>query len=161
MTATTSTTSDSGRARSDRGELSGGIVTAAVVGATALLVSGWVHFYLYFRGGYRGIAIDSVLGLTISRSFAINAIAAVVIAEVVILGLRYRALLLPAAAVGVGFAVATLVAYFLSRTRGILGFKETATTTEAVIGMVAEAVIVLTLVPVALTELRARRRPAR
>jgi len=161
MTATTSTTSDSGRARSDRGELSGGIVTAAVVGATALLVSGWVHFYLYFRGGYRGIAIDSVLGLTISRSFAINAIAAVVIAEAVILGLRYRALLLPAAAVGVGFAVATLVAYFLSRTRGILGFKETATTTEAVIGMVAEAVIVLTLVPVALTELRARRRPAR
>ena len=81
-----------------RPELSGGIVTAAVVGATALLVSGWVHFYLYFRGGYRGIAIDSVLGLNISRSFAMNAIAAVVIAEAVILGLRYRALLLPAAA---------------------------------------------------------------
>jgi hypothetical protein len=141
--------------------LSGGIVAAAVIGATALLVSGWVHFYLYFRGGYRGIAIDSVLGLNISRSFAINAIAAVVIAEAVILGLRYRALLLPAAAIGVGFAVATLVAYVLSRTRGILGFKETATTTEAVIGIVSEAVIILTLVPVAVTELRARRRPAR
>ena len=27
-----------------------------VVGAAAVLVSGWVHFYLYFRGGYRGIA---------------------------------------------------------------------------------------------------------
>jgi hypothetical protein len=141
--------------------LSGGIVAAAVIGATALLVSGWVHFYLYFRGGYRGIAIDSVLGLNISRSFAINAIAAVVIAEAVILGLRYRALLLPAAAIGVGFAVATLVAYVLSRTRGILGFEETATTTEAVIGIVSEAVIILTLVPVAVTELRARRRPAR
>jgi hypothetical protein len=97
---------DSSTDTSDRrhGALSGGIVTAAVVGATALLVSGWVHFYLYFRGGYRGIAIDSVLGLTISRSFAINAIAAVVIAE---------------------------------------------------------AVILLTLVPVAITALRARRRPAR
>lgn len=138
--------------------LSGGIVATAVVGATALLVSGWVHFYLYFRGGYRGVALDSVLGLNISRSFALNAIAAVVIAEAVILGLRYRALLLPAAAVGVGFAVATLVAYFLSRTRGLLGFKETATTTEAVLGMVSEGVTVLTLVPVAITELRARRR---
>jgi len=145
--------------RSQRGALSSSIVVAAVVGATALLVSGWVHFYLYFRGGYRGIAIDSVLGLTISRSFAINAVAAVVIAEAVILGLRYRALLLPAAAIGVGFAVATLVAYFLSRTRGVLGFKETATTTEAVIGIVSEAVIILTLLPVAITELRARRRP--
>jgi hypothetical protein len=140
---------------------SSAIITAAVVGVAALLVSGWVHFYLYFRGGYRGIAIDSVLGLNISRAFAINAIAAVVIAEAVVLGLRYRALLLPAAAVGVGFAVATLVAYFLSRTRGLLGFKETATTTEAVVAMVSEAVIVLTLVPVAVTELRERRRPAR
>ncbi len=146
---------------SDHASLSSGIVTAAIVGATALLVSGWVHFYLYFRGGYRGIAIDSVLGINISRSFAINAIAAVVIAEAVILGLRYRELLLPAAAAGVVFAVATLVAYFLSRTRGILGFKETSTTTEAVVGMVSEAVIILTLVPVAITELRARRRPAR
>jgi hypothetical protein len=146
---------DDDRARSSA------IITAAVVGAAALLVSGWVHFYLYFRGGYRGIAIDSVLGLNISRAFAINAIAAVVIAEAVVLGLRYRALLLPAAAVGVGFGVATLVAYFLSRTRGVLGFKETATTTEAVVAMVSEAVIVLTLVPVAVTELRERRRPAR
>ena len=131
------------------------------IGAVALLVSGWVHFYLYFRGGYRGIAPDEVAGLTISRSFALNAFAAVVIAEALILGLRYRALLLPAAAVGVGFAVATLVAYFLSRTRGLLGFEETATTTEAVVAMVAEAAALLTLVPVVLTELRARRRPAR
>jgi hypothetical protein len=136
-------------------------IVVTTIGAVALLVSGWVHFYLYFRGGYRGIAPDEVAGLTISRSFALNAVAAVVIAEALILGLRYRALLLPAAAVGVGFAVATLVAYFLSRTRGVLGFKETATTTEAVVAMVAEAAALLTLVPVVLMELRARRRPAR
>jgi hypothetical protein len=155
------TTTGADLERSHDAALSGGILIAAVIGATALLVSGWVHFYLYFRGGYRGIAIDSVLGLNISRSFALNAIAAVVIAEAVILGLRYRALLLPAAAIGVGFAVATLVAYFLSRTRGLLGFKETATTTEAVIGIVSETVVLLTLVPVAVTELRARRHRAR
>src|SRR2546427_661032 len=88
----------------------GGTAIATTIGAAALLVSGWVHFYLYFRGGYRGIAPDEVVGLTVSRSFALNAIAAVVIAEALILGLRSRALLLPAAAVGMGFAVATLVA---------------------------------------------------
>lgn len=158
---TTTPTTRPTTAPTDHDELSGGIVTAALVGATALLVSGWVHFYLYFRGGYRGIAIDSVLGVTISRAFAINAIAAVVIAEAVVLGLRYRPLLLPAAAAGVAFAVATLVAYLLSRTRGLLGFKETATTTEAVVGLVSEVTIVLALVPVALRELQARRRPAR
>jgi hypothetical protein len=141
-------------------ELSGGTVVATVAGAVAILVSGWVHFYLYFRGGYRGIAPDTVLGLTISRSFALNAIAALVIAEALVLGLRYRALLLPAAAVGAGFAVATLVAYFLSRTRGLLGFEENSTTTEAVIAMVAEAIALVTLVPEVVIELRARRRPA-
>ena len=57
------------------------IQAALVVGALAVLVSGWVHFYLYFRGGYRGIHPDEFLGITISRSFAVNAIAAVVIAE--------------------------------------------------------------------------------
>jgi hypothetical protein len=141
-------------------ELSAAVVAATLAGALGLLVSGWVHFYLYFRGGYRGIAPDDVLGLTISRSFALNAIAGVVIAEALVLGLRHRALLLPAAAVGVGFAVATLVAYFVSRTRGLLGFKETATTTEALTAMVAEGVVIVTLLPVAVTELRARRRPA-
>ena len=141
-------------------ELTNGTVAAVVAGALAILVSGWVHFYLYFRGGYRGIAPDSVLGLTISRSFALNAIAAVVIAEALVLVLRYRALLLPAAAVGAGFAVATLGAYFLSRTRGLLGFEETSTTTEAVIAMVAEAIAVVTLTSVTFHEVRARRRPA-
>jgi len=141
-------------------DVSNGTVVATIVGALAILVSGWVHFYLYFRGGYRGIAPDSVLGLTISRSFAMNAIAAVVLAEALLLGLRYRALLGPAAALSIGFGIATLVAYFLSRTRGLLGFEESATTTEAVIAMAAEVVAIAALVPVALKELRARRRPA-
>jgi hypothetical protein len=142
-------------------DLTGATIVATLVGALAILVSGWVHFYLYFRGGYRGIAPESVLGLTISRSFAINAIAAVVLAEALVLGLRHRALLLPAAALGIGFGVATLVGYVLSRTRGLLGFEESATTTEAVVALAAEVIAVLALVPVTLTELRARRRPAR
>jgi hypothetical protein len=142
-------------------ELAGSTIVVTVVGALAVLVSGWVHFYLYFRGGYRGIAPDSVLGITISRSFAINAIAAVVLAEALVLGLRHRALLLPAATLGLGFGLATLVGYFLSRTRGLLGFEESATTTEAVVAMAAEVVAILALTPVVVRELRARRRPAR
>jgi hypothetical protein len=138
-----------------------GTVMATTIGAVAILVSGWVHFSLYFRGGYRGIAPDEVLGVTISRSFAINAAAAVVLAEALVLGLRYRALLLPAAAAGIGFGIATLVGYVLSRTSGLLGFEERATTTEAVIAMIAEVVAIVVLVPVAITELRARRRPTR
>jgi hypothetical protein len=162
MTTDVSTTTPVDRvAPAHDGALTSSTVVLTVVGAVALLVSGWVHCYLYFRGGYRGIAPDEVLGLTISRSFALNAIAAAVLAEALVLGLRYRALLLPAAAAGAGFGVATLVAYFLSRTRGLLGFEETATTTEAVIAMVAEVVAVAVLVPLVLRELRARRRPAR
>src|SRR5690242_9231962 len=99
-----------------------------LVGAGAVLVSGWVHFYLYFRGGYRGIAPESFAGLTISRSFALNAIGAVVIAEALVLSLRWRRLLLPAALAGIGFGLATLTAYTLSRTGTLLGFSETATT---------------------------------
>jgi hypothetical protein len=138
-----------------------GTIVATIVGAIAVMVSGWVHFYLYFRGGYRGIALDSVLGVNISRSFAINAVAAALIAEALVLGVRYRALLLPAAAAGIALGVLTLVGYVLSRTRGLLGFKETATTTEAVIALVAEGVAILALAPVLVRELRARRRPAR
>ena len=154
-TDVSTTTSPTPRA-SDDTELTTTTLVATIVGALAILVSGWVHFYLYFRGGYRGIAPDEVLGLTISRAFAINAIAAVVLAEALVLGLRYRALLLPAAVLGIGFGVATLAGYFLSRTSGLLGFEETTTTTEAVVGMVAEGIAIIAIVPVTLTELRAR-----
>jgi hypothetical protein len=132
------------------------IQAALIVGALAILVSGWVHFSLYFRGGYRGIRPDEVAGITISRSFAVNAIAAVVIAEVLVLSLKFDALVLPSAMLGAGFGAATIVAYVLSRTNGLLGFKETATTTEAVIALVAEAVAILALAPVALAAWRAR-----
>jgi hypothetical protein len=116
-----------------------------VVGAGAVLVSGWVHFYLYFRGGYRGIAPESFAGLTISRSFVLNAVAALVIAEALMLSLVFPRLLVPAALAGIGFGLATLAAYSLSRTTGLLGFTETRTTTEAVVGIVSEGTAVLAL----------------
>ncbi|MET0627711.1 MAG: hypothetical protein ABW033_04570 [Acidimicrobiia bacterium] len=130
-----------------------------VLGAVAVLVSGWVHFYLYFRGGYRGIAPESTFGLTISRSFAVNAIVAVVIAEALVLATRFESLVLPSAASGALFGVGTLAAYFLSRTTGLLGFEESSTTTEAVVAMIAEVVAVLSLAPVAIGALARRRAP--
>jgi hypothetical protein len=120
-------------------------VILTVVGAAAVLVSGWVHFYLYFRGGYRGIHPESFAGLTISRSFALNALGAVVIAEALMLSILRPRLVIPAALAGLGFGLATLTAYSLSRTSGLLGFTERTTTTEAVVGIVSEGVAVLAL----------------
>ncbi|HEX5585977.1 MAG TPA: hypothetical protein VFZ17_01595 [Acidimicrobiia bacterium] len=131
-----------------------------VVGALAVLVSGWVHFYLYFRGGYRGIAPESTFGVTISRSFAFTAVVAVLIAEALVLATRFHALVLPAAASGALFAVGTLVAYFLSRTTGLLGFEESSTTAEAIVAMSAEVLAVLALTPVAIAARPRRRAPA-
>jgi len=137
-------------------ELSNGVIAAVVAGALALLVSGWVHFYLYFRGGYRGIAPDSVLGLTISRSFALNAIAGLVIAELLVLSLRFDHLFKPAAALGVVFALGALVAYTLARTSGLLGFTESGWSTEAVISKIAEVVAVVSLGAALVMSLRTR-----
>lgn len=116
-----------------------------VVGAVGVLVSGFIHYYLYFEGGYRGIAPEELLGITISRSFAANAIAAVVIAELLVLSLRFSRLAVPAALIGAGFALSTLVAYVLSRTSGLLGFEDDQTSTEAVIAVTAEIVALVSL----------------
>jgi hypothetical protein len=116
-----------------------------VVGAGAILVSAYMHFYLYFWGGYRGISPERVAGVDISRSFALNAIVGLVIAELLVLSLRYDRLTLPAATLGVVFALGALGAYTLSRTSGLLGFTESGWSTEAVISKSAEVVAVLSL----------------
>ena len=114
-----------------------------LVVAAAVMVSGYIHFYLYFRGGYRGIAPESFLGLTISRSFALNAIAALVIAEVLVLTLRYERMMAIVTLGAVGFAISTLVAYTLTRTTGLLGFSDDQTNTEAIIAVTAEIVALI------------------
>jgi hypothetical protein len=116
-----------------------------IVGAIALLASGWVHYYLYFRGGYRDIAPDSFAGITISRAFAVNAIAGPLIAWALVVSLRFRNLALPAALAGLGFAAATLAAYLLSRTVGLLGFEDNQFNWEAGVAFVAEVVAIASL----------------
>lgn len=131
--------------------------TGVVIGAAAVLLSAYMHFYLYFWGGYRGISPERVAGLDISRSFALNAIVGLVIAELLVLSLRYDRLRIPAAALGVLFALGALGAYALSRTSGLLGFTESGWSTEAVISKTAEVIAVLALGGVLLTSLRGRR----
>ena len=126
-----------------------------VVGATGVLVSAYMHFYLYFWGGYRGISIDRIAGIDISRSFALNAIAGLVIAELLVLSLRFDHLFKPAAALGVVFALGALVAYTLARTSGLLGFTESGWSTEAVISKIAEVVAVVSLGAALVMSLRA------
>jgi hypothetical protein len=126
-----------------------------LVGAASVLVSAYMHFYLYFWGGYRGISIDRIAGIDISRSFALNAVAGLVIAELIVLSLRWDRLAKPAALLGVLFAVGALVAYTLARTSGLLGFTESGWSTEAVISKIAEVIAVISLGAYLVLSLRA------
>ena len=116
-----------------------------LIGAAGVLVSGFVHFRLYFDGGYRGIAPESFAGITISRAFAVNALAGFLIAWALVVSVRVPRLAPLAALAGAAFAAGTLGAYALSRTVGILGFEESATTTDAVLGAIAEVVALVAL----------------
>ena len=124
------------------------------LGAAGVLVSAYMHFYLYFWGGYRDISVDRIAGLDISRSFALNAIAGLVIAELLVLSLRFDRLAKPAAVLGVLFALGAIGAYALARTSGLLGFSESGWSTEAVISKSAELVAVLSLSAFLLTSAR-------
>jgi hypothetical protein len=126
-----------------------------LIGAAGVLVSAYMHCYLYFWGGYRGISIDRIAGIDISRSFALNAIAGLVIAELLVLSLRWDRLAKPAALLGVLFAVGALIAYTLARTSGLLGFTESGWSTEAVISKIAEVIAVISLGAYLVLSLRA------
>ena len=117
-----------------------------LLAAAGVLTSGYIHFYLYFEGGYRGIAPESFAGLTISRAFAVNALAGLVLAELLVASLFWTRLTLPAALASLGFAAFTLSAYGITRTAGLLGFNETTTSTEAVIAIVAETLVLIVTV---------------
>ena len=127
-----------------------------VVGAAGVLISSYIHYYLYFHGGYRGISIDRVLGLDVSRSFALQAISGFLIAWVLVLSLRWTRWAMPAAIVGALFAASSVVAYTLARTSGLLGFTDDQTSTEAIIAVTSEIVAVASLGAYVVSTLMAR-----
>ena len=60
--------------------------------------------------------------------------------------MRFPKLAVPAALTGVGFAAATLGAYLLTRTVGLLGLEDNQLSAEAVVELVALGVLVAWLV---------------
>ena len=78
---------------------------------------------------------ESLLGITVSRSFVLNAIAGVVIAEALVLATRFERLVVPVAAAGVLFAVGTLVAFFCRGTTRCSASTRPRSTTEAVVAL--------------------------
>lgn len=123
--------------------------TFLLIGASAVVVSAYMHFYLYFWGGYRGISPERVAGLDISRSFALNAVAGLVIAELLVLSLRFDRWSRPAALFGSAYAAGALGAYVLARSSSLLGFSEYGWSTAAVISKSAELIAVVALTAVA------------
>src|SRR5215472_16953390 len=108
-----------------------------LAGSGLLIATGAIHLDLYLTG-YRTIP-------TIGWLFLLQVIAAFVLgAGVLVLGSRM------AAAVGAGFALATLGGYLLSIWVGLFGFKEVRTTAGIVAGVI-EVVAFMALAQLALT----------
>lgn len=117
------------------------------VAAIAILVSGVVHFKLWWFSHYRVLHVIGPL-------FLLNAIAAVVIA----LLLAWRANLLTELA-GLGFAVTTLGAFYISVYYGLFGFREALRGPNQLTAEIAEGVAIVLLAPaVAVHAVRAWRR---
>jgi hypothetical protein len=116
-----------------------------ILGAAGVLTSAYVHFYLYFEGGYRGIHPERFVGIDISRSFALNAVAGLLVAELLVVSVRVPRLESIAAVAGIALAAAALIAYLFSRTTGVLGFTEHTTTVDAVVSKIAEVTAIASL----------------
>jgi hypothetical protein len=118
--------------------------TALYLGALAVLATGVVHIQQYYGNDYSSVP-------TIGTLFFLNFVSAVVIAAGLIAPLgrvagRYadsiRALL---AVGGIGFAVLSLAALFVSEASSLFGFAENGYRTAIVLAIVAEAVAAVSL----------------
>jgi hypothetical protein len=122
--------------------------TLCYLGAAAILVTGAVHLELWLWHGYRGIP-------TVGTLFLLNAISASVIA----VGLVLRGGWLLELA-GLGYAAATLAAFFISVYHGLFGFVDTIHgTPQAVAGIAEASAIVLLAAALAVPRLGAIRSP--
>lgn len=113
--------------------------------AGAIAVSGGIHLRLY-RDGYRDIHLDRILGVDLSRSFALAIVAATVLSVALVATVVWqRGIRTVSIAAGV-YAAGAVVAYALSRTSGLLGFEEHSWIAEAVIAKPVELAAVALLV---------------
>lgn len=135
---------------------------ALVLGAASLVVSGVDHIQQYYANDYRTVP-------TIGRLFVLNFVSAVVVAAGLIAPIgrvagRYagaiRAVL---ALAGIGIAVLSLAALFVSESSGLFGFTENGYRTTIVVAIASEVAAALFLavyLVASWAELRTtRRRP--
>ncbi len=101
--------------------------------AITILVAGGVHFDLWIDHGYRSLNVIGPL-------FLLNSVAAAVIAT--LLASRGETLVQVA---GLGYALSTLTAFFVSVYHGLFGFTEALNGTRQLIAALAEAAAVLLL----------------
>ena len=123
------------------------------LGAVALLVVGAVHLQQYLANGYSTLP-------TIGPLFLLNAIGAGIVAICLlvpierILGDRHADLAAGLlAVVALAIAIGSLVALFIAESQPLFGFMEDGYDTPILIAIVSEALTVILLAPVAVTNL--------
>jgi hypothetical protein len=124
------------------------------LGAIAILAVGAVHLQQYLGGGYRSIP-------TIGPLFLLNAVSSGVVAIGLLAPIerilhRRGAELTSGLLAGAGVAIAagSLVALFISENGKLFGFSETGYRTVIVLAIIAEALAVVLLAPVAAVSLK-------
>ncbi len=122
---------------------------ARLVAAMGIAVSGGIHLRLY-RDGYRDIHLDRVLGVDLSRSFALAIAVATVLSVLLVASVVWERAGRIASLAAAAYAAGALVAYALSRTVGLLGFEESRWIGEAVIAKTAELLALPALLVAAL-----------
>lgn len=125
-----------------------------VVAGLLVAISGGIHLRLY-REDYRDISVDRVLGIDISRSFALSVVAAALISVALVASATWPRVGRVSAVAGLAYSAGAMVAYVLSRTIGLLGFEEDRWIVEAAWAQVVQAVTIVILVLVLLGTPRA------
>jgi hypothetical protein len=123
------------------------------LGAIALMAVGAVHLQQYLAG-YRAVP-------TIGPLFLLNAVASGVVAIALLVPLErilhHRGAELGSgllAVAGLAIAAGSLVALFVSENGKLFGFSETGYSTPIVLAIIAEALAILPLAPVAAASLK-------
>jgi hypothetical protein len=117
---------------------------ALYLGAASLVVSGVDHIQQYFVNDYRAVP-------TIGRLFVLNFVSAVVVAAGLIAPIgrvagRYAGAIRAALALaGIGIAVLSLAALFVSESSGLFGFMENGYRTTIVVAIASEVAAALFL----------------
>jgi hypothetical protein len=124
------------------------------LGAIAILVVGAVHLQEYLGDGYRSIPTIGPLFLLNAVSSAIVAIGLLAPLERILHHRRAEITSGVLAGAGLAIAVGSLVALFVSENGSLFGFSETGYGTAIVLAIIAEALAVVLLAPVAALSLK-------